>query len=315
MVKIRSEQELIEELVKINQNYQSKSNKCVEAENDRRITGLAVASPAPVGLFRSRLSFAYIRRRRKMEDYKLLIDLHKQGHRQGPGGDTETEIALNLTMIDRNARLKIADIGCGTGASTLLLARLLKNSHITAVDFLQDFLDVLIKRAENAGIADRISTLTRSMEDLPFANEELDLIWSEGAIYNIGFEKGIKNWRRYLKTNGLLVASEITWISDSRPAEIQTHWDKEYPEIDLASQKLRILEKHGYSPIGFFILPKHCWLDEYYRPMQDRFDDFLDRNGNSKEACEIVAAEKHEINLYEKFKDHVSYGVYIGRKL
>jgi len=57
MVKIRSEQELIEELVKINQNYQSKSNKCVEAENDRRITGLAVASPAPVGLFRSRLSF------------------------------------------------------------------------------------------------------------------------------------------------------------------------------------------------------------------------------------------------------------------
>jgi len=41
MVKIRSDQESIEELIKINQNYQSKSNKCVEAENDRRITGLA----------------------------------------------------------------------------------------------------------------------------------------------------------------------------------------------------------------------------------------------------------------------------------
>ena len=250
-----------------------------------------------------------------MEDYKLLIDLHKQGHRQGPGGDAETEIALSLTMIDRDAPLKIADIGCGTGASTLQLARLLKNSHITAVDFLQDFLDVLNKEAKSTGIADRISTLARSMDDLPFADEEFDVIWSEGAIYNIGFEKGVKDWRRYLKTDGLLVASEITWISDSRPAEIQAHWDNEYPEINLASAKIRVLEKHGYSPIGYFVLPVHCWLDEYYRPMQARFDDFLNRNGNSKEVCEIVAAERHEIDLYERNKDHFSYGVYVGRKL
>lgn len=250
-----------------------------------------------------------------MDDYTLLIDLHKQGLRQGPGGDAETELALNLTMIDRNAELKIADIGCGTGASTLLLAQLLRNSHITAVDFLQDFLDVLNKEAESAGVADRISTLTSSMDDLPFADEELDLIWSEGAIYNIGFEKGVKDWRRFLKTNGILVASEITWITESRPAEIQTHWDGEYPEINVSSGKIRVLENHGYSPIGYFVLPEHCWLEQYYRPMQSRFDDFLSRNANSEEARAIVAAERHEIELYERNKAHVSYGVYIAKKL
>ena len=50
MLRIRSNQELIEEFMKINQNYQSKSNNCVEAENDRRITGLAEQAPRPSAL-------------------------------------------------------------------------------------------------------------------------------------------------------------------------------------------------------------------------------------------------------------------------
>ena len=249
-----------------------------------------------------------------MDDYKLLIDLHKDAHRQGPGGDAETELALNLAKINRAEPLKIADIGCGTGASTILLARLL-NARITAVDFLQDFLDVLEKRAEETGVGDRISSLARSMDNLPFADEELDVIWSEGAIYNIGFETGIAEWRRFLKAGGLLVASEITWLTDSRPEELQEYWNSEYPEIDVASAKIRILEKHGFSPVGYFVLPEHCWLDEYYRPMQARFEEFLNRNGNSKEAREIVNAEQHEIDLYETYKSHISYGVYIAKKL
>lgn len=249
-----------------------------------------------------------------MEDYQLLIDLHKSANRQGPGGDAETETALSLAMIDRAAPLKIADIGSGTGASTLLLARLLE-AQITAVDFLQAFLNVLKARAENMGLSEKVTTLCCSMDNLPFRDEAYDVIWSEGAIYNIGFEKGVKDWNRYLKAGGRLVVSEITWITASRPSELQKYWKSEYPEIDVASSKIGVLEKNGYSPIGYFVLPEHCWLANYYRPMQSGFTDFLNRNGNSADARAIVEAENQEIKLYEKYKSYYSYGVYIARKL
>jgi SAM-dependent methyltransferase len=248
-----------------------------------------------------------------MDDYQLLIDLHKQANRQGPGGDAELEKALGLTMLDPTQPLKIADIGCGTGASTLLLARLL-NAQITAVDFLPDFLEVLEHRAANLGLTEQITTLACSMEDLPFDDEVYDLIWSEGAIYNMGFAAGIKDWNRYLKVGGILVVSEITWITHTRPAEIQQHWEREYPEIDVASAKISLLEQSGYTPIGYFTLPESCWLDHYYRPMQNNFQGFLERNGNREEARAIVEAEKQEIALYEEYKDYYSYGVYIARK-
>jgi len=249
-----------------------------------------------------------------MEDYQLLIDLHKSANRQGPGGDAESEKALSLSMIDRAAPLKIADIGCGTGASTLLLARLLE-AQITAVDFLQEFLEVLEVRAENMGLSEKITTLCCSMDKLPFRDEEYDIIWSEGAIYNIGFEKGVTDWNRYLKVGGLLVVSEITWITASRPSEIRKYWEGEYPEIDVASSKIGVLEKNGYSPIGYFVLPEYCWVDNYYRPIQNSVKDFLNRNGNSKEARAIVEAENREIELYEKYNTYYSYGVYVARKL
>ncbi|MBN1295967.1 class I SAM-dependent methyltransferase [bacterium] len=248
-----------------------------------------------------------------MNELHLLIDLHKGANRQGPGGDAETAKAIDLANIDRNIPLKIADIGCGTGSSALLLARLL-TADVTAVDFLHDFLDVLETRARRECVADKITALCASMDELPFTDEEYDVIWSEGAIYTIGFQKGVADWKRYLKPGGLLIVSEITWITRHRPTELQDYWDKEYPEIDTASAKIKVLEDNGYSPIGYFVLPEHCWIENYYEPLLANFDAFLIRHEHSQEARAIVEAECSEINLYKKFKTHYSYGVYIARK-
>ena len=249
-----------------------------------------------------------------MNDLQLLIDLHKRANRQGPGGDSETRKAMELAMLGASEPLKIADIGCGTGASTMLLAREL-NAQVTAVDFLPEFIDVLKTRAESEGLINKINPIVGSMDDLPFDDEEYDVIWSEGAIYNIGFKKGVGDWRRYLKPRGCLVVSEITWTTSERPLELQNYWESEYPEIGTASSKINILENSGYTPVAYFTLPEHCWINNYYRPIQNSFSEFLARNANSEDAKTIVEAEKKEISLYQEYKNYYSYGVYIAKRL
>lgn len=249
-----------------------------------------------------------------MEDYSLLIDLHRHTQRQGPGGERETSKAIELTGMDLSAPIKLADIGCGTGASTLVLAQSL-NAQITAIDFSSDFIEELETKAEYLGLSDRITPLVCSMDNLPFNKGELDVIWAEGSIYNMGFEIGINNWKQFLKPGGLLVVSEITWITSSRPSEIQRHWETEYPEIGTASEKFNALESSGYSPVAYFTLPESCWLDSYYRPLQKRFADFLNRHEGSEEAQALLRVEEEEISLYERYKTYYSYGMYIARKL
>ena len=245
-----------------------------------------------------------------MDDFSLLIDLHKRNKRQGPGGDDQTELALQLAGIDRSQQLKIADIGCGTGASTLYLAKQL-NTEITAVELLPEF----NRKSEAEGLSGKIKTLAASMEELPFCENEFDVFWAEGSIYNMGFQKGIESWKPFLKSGGLLVVSEITWTTAKRPEKIQVHWESEYPEINVASAKIAQFEAAGYSLIGYFTLPETSWNYNYYEPMQTSFDAFLARNGHTQEAKEVVAAERSEIELYEKYKAFYSYGFYIALKV
>lgn len=248
-----------------------------------------------------------------MEDVSLLIDLHRAQNRQGPGGDLETRLAITLAGLGSTSTLTVADMGCGTGASALVLAKAL-SATVIAIDLFPEFLAELEQRAKAAGVADRIETRAASMGDALFADGSLDAIWSEGAIYNIGFAAGLRAWRRYLKPGGVLAVSDLTWLTNDRARALTAYWDAEYPEVDTASAKLRLLETEGYAPIGYFPLPKHCWLENYYRPLQGAFDGFVARHDGSTAAQAVVAAERKEIDLYEQYADFVSYGFFIARK-
>ncbi|MDE0159005.1 MAG: methyltransferase domain-containing protein [Candidatus Dadabacteria bacterium] len=246
-------------------------------------------------------------------NWELLIDLHKSNDRQGPGSEEQTKMAITLSGLSCASEiLQVADIGCGTGASTLVLAENL-NANITAVDLFPEFLSVLTANAEKQGLADKIRTLACSMDDLPFEEGSLDAIWAEGAVYNMGFKKSVTYFKRFLKPGGILAASEITWLTQSRPDEIRSYWDNEYPEIATAADKIRVLEEQGFILKGYFPLPVSCWIDNYYDPLRSGFDAFLAKH-DTEEAKEVIDAETNEITLYEKYRNYYSYGFYIARK-
>ena len=247
-----------------------------------------------------------------MTKFDLIIDLHRNSERQGPGSEKDTLKALGFIKLPPG-KLKVADLGCGSGGQTISLAKKL-NSEITAIDLFPEFLQDLNEKSEKLGLKSKIKTISVSMEDLPFEKESFDIIWSEGAIYNIGFEKGIKSWLPYLKSGGYLAVSEITWITNSRPEAIEAFWTREYPEIAVASTKINQLESNGYSLVGYFYLDEESWIKTYYEPLTNRFKDFLSRNGNTKTAQQVVEEYQTEMELYHKYKAYFSYGFYIAQK-
>ncbi|NND81779.1 MAG: class I SAM-dependent methyltransferase [Gammaproteobacteria bacterium] len=246
--------------------------------------------------------------------FSLLVDLHKGGERQGPGGSEQTLMALKLSGINPASRLAVADIGCGTGASTRVLAENLVNAHITAVDLFPEFLQVLADSACAVGYSDRVSPLAGSMESLPFDDQSLDLIWSEGAIYNMGFGKGVEAWRRLLRPGGVLAVSEITWLRPDPPDQIRQYWEAEYAEIGTAAEKIAVLEGAGYDLLGHFILPPSCWIENYYQPTEARIDDFLQRHADQPQAQQLIEMERQEAAMYEKWQSVYGYGFYVARK-
>jgi len=246
--------------------------------------------------------------------FSLMMDLHRDGTRQGPGSDEETLRALELARLNMEADLRVADIGCGTGASTLALARALPRARITAIDLFPEFLAVLTGGADDAGMANRIETRAESMDALSFDPDSLDLIWSEGAIYNMGFRAGLTAWKPFLRSGGVLAVSEITWLHPDPPAEILRHWNAEYPEIATAPEKIAILESIGFDLLGYLTLPPSNWIDNYYEPTQQRIPAFLERNADRPEAAEIVEMERMEFDLYVRYQDWLSYGFYVAQK-
>jgi SAM-dependent methyltransferase len=245
--------------------------------------------------------------------FDLIVEAHIGLERQGPGSSQMTVQALSfIGNLDKISR--VADLACGTGGQTMVLAQNIAGT-IIGLDFCPGFIDIFNENARNLKLQERVHGIVGSMDNLPFDKEEFDLIWSEGAIDNIGFEKGIRHWNGFLKRNGYIAVTCPSWFTDERPVEIEKFWGDAGCELDTVGQNVLIMQKAGYIPLAIFALPEECWTDNYFAPREAALKELSDKYAGNKTAEDFFESNKYEVELYSKFKQYYGYVFYIGQKI
>lgn len=234
------------------------------------------------------------------DDSKLLFELFENTPRQGPGSVETTRRALRLLPGSLQVE-RVLDLGCGTGGSTIVLAQD-TGAQVTAIDIHPPFLATLRARAEECGLADRITTVVADMAHATSPGASFDLIWAEGSAYSIGFENALRRWRPLLRPGGCLVVTELVWFVAEPSKRARAFFDDEYPDMRDEATRIAQAQSAGYDLRGSFRLPADDW-HAYYAGLEAPLRDAISRRGER----EIYTAIRREREIYEAFGDEYGY--------
>ena len=241
------------------------------------------------------------------EYIQALIKLHLGLERQGPGDTNFSNHILSL-IKELPANPRIADIGCGAGAATLFLADRFK-SKIRAVDLSREFLDELINRAKQRGLENFVEAIECDMESLDWRPETIDLLWSEGAAYNLTFEGALKAWRPLMATNGIAVISELSYFTSEVLESVRVYWQNAYPAIGTESENSNHADASGFKILGIHRLPSKAWWDNYYGPLVENMNSFKYSEDTIMQS--VIKEIEEEMKLFEEHEKHYGYSFYI----
>ena len=163
------------------------------------------------------------------------------------------------------------DLGCGVGGQTLHLAALLPSALITAIDSHAPSIERLRATVAERGLAERVRPLVGDMAHPGLPPESFDLIWSEGALYNIGIENALRICHGLLRPGGYLAFTDAVWRKENPPPEVKASFDLDYPTMGTVSDVLAAISKTGFSLVGHFTLPDEAWWDDFYTPMETTY--------------------------------------------
>jgi SAM-dependent methyltransferase len=238
--------------------------------------------------------------------------------RLGPGDDACTARALEMLLESRSAAGKeesggklILDLGCGNGAQTVALARCAPDATLLAVDNHGPFLDELSARARAAGVAQRVETRLADMCELEVDDGALDIVWSEGAIYIMGFREGLEACYRMLKPGGFCAVTEISWLRPDVPDECRRFFSEEYPAMADVETNLGTIADCGFGVVGHFTLPESAWWVPYYHPLGKRLGEMRSKYPDDSGRLEVVTRLDWEIEVYRRYSSFYGYEFYL----
>lgn len=233
-------------------------------------------------------------------DLDRLLELFEDTPRQGPGSIETTRRALRLLPADLRIE-RVLDLGCGTGGSTLVLAEE-TGARLTAVDIHPPFLATLRERAEERGLAHRITTLAADMADTTALGNGYDLVWAEGSAYSIGFENALRGWGPLLRPSGCLVVTELVWFVPEPDERARAFFAEEYPDMQGEETRIEQARSMEYRLLGSFRLPAGDW-HAYYAGFEEPLHEAISRHGQ----LDVYSGLQKERAIYEACGDDYGY--------
>jgi len=252
-----------------------------------------------------------IRKRDVMEGMEYFYELYTGLPRGGPGDNASTRKAFSYLKHLPSEPL-ILDIGCGPGMQTLELAKI-SNGTIIALDNYQPFLDMLLQKAVEDGVEKRIVLKNQSMLEMDFRDSSFDVIWSEGALYQMGFQQGLKKCYHLLKKGGYLAVTEGVMLQSNVPESAKKFWE-EYPDVKDIQGNIAVLQQEQYTLLAHFTLPESSWTEQYYAPLETRIHELQKKYTGNQVALEVFARSEEEIETYKKNSEYVGYEFFIMQK-
>jgi SAM-dependent methyltransferase len=247
-----------------------------------------------------------------MEGLEYFYELFCGLPRGGPGDNKYTQKAFSYLKKLPSEPL-ILDIGCGPGMHTLELVRLSKGK-IIALDNYQPFLDILMQKAIEEGFDKRIIPKNQSMLEMDFDNNTFDIIWSEGSLYFMGFQNGLKRCNQLLKNKGYLVVTEAVLLLPNLPKPLKKFWDEGYPDIKDIKSNISLIQNEGFHLLSHFTLPKSSWIDNFYSPMEKRIKELKKKYHDKKIALQVFEECEKEIKIFNKYSDYFGYEFFVMQK-
>lgn len=244
--------------------------------------------------------------------WNYFFEIYESIPRQGPGDRASTERALRL-LPPLTADQRILDIGCGSGAQTIDLARATA-AQIVAVDNHPPFIAKLARRADELGLSTRITAQVGDMGALPFGDGSFDVLWSEGAIFILGFSEGLAAWRRLLPPGGHLVVSEFCWFDREPAAELLEMFRGDCPEADHVDARRQAISDSGYRLLGDFVLPQTAWRDNYHGPLAQSLERFRSAHAGDPDALAEADRCQREIALYQRHPGAYGYVFFVMQR-
>lgn len=221
-----------------------------------------------------------------------LVDLFLRLDRAGPGDAESLRWALGVAGTRADAR--ILDAGCGTGADTGMLLAAAPQGRVMALDAAPDFV---------ALVASKYPAVSARQGDMAAPPRgPWDLIWSAGAVYNLGIGRALDAWRGVLAPGGRVAFSDLCWAGPARPQAVTDFFAAEGVAMRDAAALEAEVAAAGWRVLGARWIGRAGWA-RYYDPLEVALAGERD--------TDLVAAFRAEIALWKRWGESYDYRLFV----